>query len=324
MLKYVQSNISILMCQYLDKYICLLSILPLCNTGQHFSLSSRGKLKFDSSLLQQTTTAEQRTLVYNKLITLCAEKKQWDAVAALWHSLLAEGLLPTEQSCEKAIRACARPKQPPAAVLRVFDKLVTVQPQPSVFALQSAVHAASRAADAVRMQKILALHDTSDEHKRLPAWAYLTALRTFSDANMQQESFSMLRAVLSASSDAVTRSKAYKAALYACRENESGDYTAALALLRQMTELNVPADGGHYSAVLTAVTHTAAGKSWQWETSPERCAVVAELWHEMLRRGISPSASSCRTAAAAFNQLQQPQHVLVRGALHICLCNSAN
>jgi pentatricopeptide repeat protein len=291
-------------------------------TGQHFSLSSRGQLEFNSTLLQQTIP-EQRTLAYNELITVCSEKKQWDAVAALWQSLLAEGLLPSEQSCENAIRACTRPKQPPAAVLRVFGKLIAVQPQPSVFALQSAVHAASRVADAARMQKIIALHDTSDEHNRLPTWAYLTALRTFSDASMQQESLSMLNAVLSTSSDAATRSKAYKAALNACRKSKSGDYTAALALLRQMEEHSVPVDGAHYSAVMTTVTHTTAGKTWQRETSPERCAVVAELWHEMQRKGFPPSASSCRTAAAAFHQLQQPQHVLVRWCTPLHLLTAA-
>jgi hypothetical protein len=283
-------------------------------TGQRFSLSSQGSLQFDSSAVEQTT-ADQRTLAYDELIAICCKKRHWDAVVALWKSLFAEKLLPTERSCEKAMLAFTKLEQPPPAVLQVFDRLLTVQPKPSVFALQSAVYAASRAADVVLMQKIIALHDTTDEDNRLPTWAYLTALRTFSDASMQQESCSMLSAVLSSSDDAATHSKAYKAAMSACRN--SGDYPAALALLRQMSERSVPADGAHYSAVVAAVTRTAAGSTWQWENSPERCAVIAELWHEMQQRGVAPSGSSCRTAAAAFNQLQQPHNVLVRAVLYI-------
>jgi pentatricopeptide repeat protein len=242
-----------------------------------------------------------RIAAYEQLMCICIDKQQWSGARDLWLHLIAEGLQPSETCCLKVMRAVNKLEHNYVLTLQAYDALLQLRGEPTWYAAQSAVNAASKLADVPRLTQVL--ETAAVAGLQLQQWAYLTSLKVFSEAACWQESLDCLDTLLEGNVSAVDAAAAYSYAMHAF--SASGHWRQALRLLREMQQAKRQVRPKHYSAVMAEPL-----QQLDAESEEQRCAMIGELWQELLDSGSRPTAASFRAAVRAFSHLGEQERVV--------------
>jgi pentatricopeptide repeat protein len=235
-------------------------------------------------------------------MSICTEQQQWRDALYLWRHLIAEGLQPSEVCCLKVMRAVNKLEHSYHTSLHAYDALLQLTGEPTEYAVQSAVNAASKFADVPRLRQVLDAASTAGLHLQL--WTYLTSLKVFSEAACWQDSLDCLDTLLERNAGSHDASAAYCYAMHAF--SASGHYTQALKLLREMQQSNRQVRLKHYSAVMAEPR-----EQLDADSEAQRCAMIADLWQEQLSSSpITPAAASFKAAVRALAHLGEHERLL--------------